>query len=72
MASGTKLELVFGTSSGSVTMNFNYADPDASTEDVTALMNGIIANGAIFEKVPTSIKSASIVEITETILNVTN
>ena len=68
MAEGTKLVLSFETSAGkSMTLIYNYAKPAASTANVKALMNGIIANGSIFVNVPATAKSAKEVTTTEDI-----
>ena len=68
MASGTKLVLGFETSSGkSITLSYNYAKPSATTANVKALMNGIIANGEIFANVPATMKSAKEVTTSESV-----
>lgn len=48
-----------------VTMTYNYADEEVTTANVRALVNGIISNGSIFQKVPVSAKSAKLVQTTE-------
>lgn len=63
----TKLVLTFAGSNGTTaTHNFNYADPEATTASVKALVNGIIANGSIYANVPVTAKSAKVVTTTET------
>ena len=67
---GNKLELVFNTNEGTkVTHNYNYVDYSAETADVQAVVTAIIANGVIFEKVPTSISSAAMVKTNVVKLN---
>ena len=66
MAAGTKLVCTFETSNGGTEIfTFNYADPGATKAEATALMNAIIANGAIFAKVPTVAKSVKNVTTSE-------
>ncbi len=66
MAESTKLVLGFQNASGtSMTLSYNHAKASATTAQVKALMNGIIANGSIFANVPATAKSAKIVETTE-------
>ena len=73
MATTNKLELTFLSNTGTtITMNFPYADPNVSDNDVKALMNVIVSNGDVFEKQPVSIKSARVVTTTEQTLNVTD
>lgn len=45
---------------------YNYASQSATTANVKALMNAIVTNGSIFDKVPESQKSAKLVVTTET------
>ena len=71
MAAGTKLELTFLKADGSKTVfTYNYANPEASSNSVKALMNGMITNGSIFENVPAVIDSAKLVTTSETSLRV--
>ena len=66
MAAGTKLVCTFVTSDGSSeTFTFNYAKPGATTANVKALMNTIIANGEIFAKVPVTAKDARTITTSE-------
>ena len=66
MAAGTKLVLAFETSSGSTTsFTFSYAKPSATVAQVKALMNSMITNGATFQNVPVTSKSAKLVTTTE-------
>lgn len=66
MASGVKLVLGFETSTGkALTLTYNHAKPAPQEEKVKALVNGIIANGSIFTKVPAVAKSAKVVTTTE-------
>ncbi len=67
MAEGSKLVLTFSNASGNnTTISFNYADPSVSSAAVKALANGIVANGVIYDNVPTETKSAKMVITTET------
>lgn len=66
MASTTKLQLVFETSSGSKTWSFNYAKTSATLANVKALGAAMIANGSIYEAPPLVFKSAKQVTTTET------
>ena len=63
MATTSTLKMTFVASNGGNT-SLSYANSkDAGTlssTNVKALMEGIIANGAIFENVPVSMKSAEI------------
>ncbi len=66
MASGTKLVLGFQNAAGtSMTLSYNHVKASATTANVKALMNGIIANGVIFANVPVVAKSAKLVTTTE-------
>ena len=66
MAAGSKLVLTFEAGDGSPFVHvYNYADPEATAADVKALVNGIIANGSIFARIPVTAKSAEIVSMTE-------
>ncbi len=70
MANSTKLALSFENSSGStVNHNYHYIDPEVESASVKALMQGIIANGAIFDNVPVAMKSAKIVKVEETLID---
>ena len=58
----TKIVLNFAKANGKeVTMSFNYARQDVSNATIKALMQGIVANGSIFENTPAAIDSAQIV-----------
>lgn len=69
MAAGTKLSITFTTSDGTTTMNFAQADPDAEATDLYAAANAIITNGAIYQKIPTGIKTVKLVTTTENVVN---
>ena len=47
-------------------LNYNYIDPEVTDATVKTLMQGIIANGDIFENVPAALKSAKLVTTSET------
>ena len=62
MATTSKLSMKFADSNGdTVNMNYNHAKSDVSNANVRTLMDGIVANGAIFVKVPTIVKSANVI-----------
>ena len=63
----TKLVLTFAKANGdSLSQTYSNAKSNVSSANVKALMEGIIANGAIFTSVPAVMKSAKIVTTTET------
>lgn len=67
MAISTKLKLGFTKSNGdSVSMSYANIKQDVSAANVKSLMEGIVANGSIFEKVPAAIKSALIITTEQT------
>ena len=67
MATSTKLWLNFTRSNGgSMNLTYNHAKSNASAANVKALMQGIVANGNIFQKTPAAIKSAKIITTEET------
>ena len=67
----SKLVMSFLKADGSeMSLSYNYADPEVEAENLTALMNGIITNGSIFENVPAVSKSAKIVTTTTTELDI--
>lgn len=55
----------YDSNRSTVKFSYNHADEEVTTANVRALMNGLIANGSIFEKVPASAKSAKLVVTTE-------
>lgn len=68
MAAGTKLVCTFGTNSDkTASFTFNYAKSGATLASVKALMTAIIANGAIYENVPLTAKSAKTVTTSENV-----
>ena len=50
-----------------MTFIYNYARPSSSLANIKALMNGIIANGSIFNTVPVEAVSAKEVTTTENV-----
>lgn len=70
MATVTRLYLTF-TRNNDTTMSvsYNYVKNDISVENVKALMEGIVANGDIFERTPAAIKGARIVTTEETVFD---
>lgn len=68
MAEGSKLICTFLDAEGKdIVLTYDYADATADRADIRALVAGMIANGAIFENVPVTAKSAKIVTTTETV-----
>lgn len=53
-----------------ISFSYNHSKSSIDTEDVAALMNAMVTNGAIFKKVPVSKKGAKIVKTEETIIDV--
>lgn len=71
MATNTKLVLTFRDEDGEkLNKSFNYIDPEIEAASVKALMQGMIANGTIFDRQPASMSSAKLVETTETQINI--
>lgn len=70
MASGTKLQLKFGTAYGEKTWTFNYAKSNASSQNVNTLMDTMITNGSIYRYPPLSKVSAKLVVTSETDISV--
>ena len=67
MAISTKLSLNFTKINGdAINMTYGNIKQDVSSANVKSLMEGIVANGSIFEKVPAAIKSAKIITTEET------
>lgn len=67
MATVSKLALTFlNEYGGKETFNYNYANPNVESSTVEALMDGMIANGAIFSTPPVTKKSAKIITTQET------
>ncbi|MBQ7197075.1 MAG: DUF2922 domain-containing protein [Synergistaceae bacterium] len=70
MASVSKLSLTFAKENGdSMSINYSYADPNASASNIKTLMQSIVTNGDIFENPPVAIKSAKIVTTEETAID---
>ena len=66
----TRLKLVFsGAGEKKVTMLFPYANSSAAGPDVKALMEGIVADGSIYEDVPKGIIGAEFLESSSTPVN---
>lgn len=65
MASTTKGVLTFSTANGDKNFSYPEFDPEASTARVKALGAAIVANGSIFENVPTAFTAAKIVTTEE-------
>lgn len=62
----TKLVLTYNTSDGTKSWNFNYADPNVTSQKVKSLVNCMIAYNTMFSPQPLSAKSAKLVTTTET------
>lgn len=70
MAEGTRLVLVFHDEyERKIVFSFPYVKNNLSASTVKNLMNTIIANGDIFEDIPTTIVSAMIVSTTENVFD---
>ena len=62
MATATKIVLNFAKANGNdMSLSYSYARQDVSNSNIKSLMQGIVANGSIFENVPVAIRSAKIV-----------
>lgn len=71
MADSRKLVCTFKDSDGAeFNMSFNYASSEMAANSVKALMNGIVANGSIFEKTPVSAKGAKVVVTSESDIDI--
>lgn len=67
-----KLRMVYVDNGGTTTTHtYSYANPEATTTAVAALSAATITNGNIFQRVPVSLKSATIITTTETDLTPT-
>ena len=61
-STATQVVLNFSKANGkTMQLSYKYARQDVSNANIKALMQGIVANGAIFENVPAAINSAKIV-----------
>lgn len=70
MAEGTKLVLTFNCEGGKEgTFSYKYAKPAATSTQVKAAAQAMIANGEIFETRPLEIKSAKMVTTSETVFD---
>ena len=66
MATTVKITTVFACGDGkNHNFNYNYADPELRTADARTLVQAIITNGSIFDPVPVSLVSASLVTTTK-------
>ncbi len=61
-----------GQAGGSVKFSYKYADPETPIATVKALINGLIANGSIFENPPVTTTSAKLVTQTEANYDLSN
>ena len=67
MATTRQLQLNFAKSNGNnMSLVYNYVKETVSASAVKSLMQGIVANGAIFENTPATIRSAKHIEKTTT------
>ena len=65
MQESTKLQFNFAKENGnSMSLSINNARQDASNANIKALGEAIVANGAIYENVPVSLRSAQIITTT--------
>lgn len=61
----TRLSMKFIKSNGdTISMSYGNINPEVTDNNVNALMDGIISNGNIFEKVPATKKGADIITTT--------
>jgi len=68
---GSQLVLQFrDANSSNIKFTYRYANPDVSSSEVKSLVAAIIANGSIFEKVPTVAVSATLQTTTETEIDI--
>lgn len=66
-----KLQFSFTDSEGkSTTQSFSNADPSVEASDVKALAAAIITNGSIYKAVPVAVKSAKLIQTTETEIDI--
>ena len=66
----TRLRLVFsGAGEKKITLSFPYARGSATGTEVKTLMQGIVADGSIYEDVPTGIVGAEFLTSTSTPIN---
>ena len=72
MASGTRLELLFNDSNNeSISFVFPYAKSGATLSNIRNLINTIIANGDIFNKVPVTAVNAKTVTTSQNVYDLT-
>lgn len=65
MATVNTLVMEFEGTGSTVKFSYKYADPTITSQEVSALMQLMIANGDIFENPPLTAKSAKLVATTE-------
>ena len=66
----TRLKLVFsGAGEKKITLSFPYARSSAAGTEVKTLMQGIVADGSIYEDVPMGIVGAEFLTSTSTPIN---
>lgn len=61
----SKLVIKCAGTDGDVNFVYNYADEDATTQNVKNLCTDLVTNGTIFANPPTAVKSAKLVTIQE-------
>lgn len=64
--SSYKLQLKFGTMSGTKTWNFNYGSTSASADAINNLMSTMITNGSIYKYPPLTKDSAKLIQTVTT------
>lgn len=69
MATGTKLILRFGTTSGEKNFTYNYGNASATVQDVRNAMQTMIDNNDIFQYPPQTMISAKVQVTTESEFN---
>lgn len=72
MANTTKLVLKLGTTAGTKTWSFNYAKSNATTQNIKALADAMIANGSIYRYPPLTKESAQLVVATTTDIDISD
>ena len=69
----SKLVINFITDTGkNARFVYAYADKDAEKNDIKALVNGIIANGSIFQNVPIAVQSVQIISTNTTNIDISD
>ena len=71
MATINKLSISYSSlTGGTVTHNFKYVNPSVTAANVISLINATLANKTIFQVQPQAAKSASLVQTTDTSIDI--